>query len=90
MYRVIKYFIDLEDNNHVYSVGDKYPYTGMAKPERVAFLSSYKNKLGAPVIKAVDEPSVEVEQAEEPTEEKPVAAKATTVKKSNSRGKKKG
>ena len=26
MYRVIKYFTDLQDNNHEYNVGDIYPH----------------------------------------------------------------
>ena len=52
MYKVIKAFTDLEDNNKPYNVGDIFPTAGKSK-ERIAFLKSDANKLGEPVIKYV-------------------------------------
>lgn len=56
MYKVIRYFIDLEDKNHEYNVGDTYPRKG-GKPtkERIAVLAGKDNKQGQPVIEAVKE-----------------------------------
>lgn len=54
MYKVIKKFRDIEDNNRLYNVGDEFPTADKSK-ERVAFLKSDKNKLGEPVIKFVRE-----------------------------------
>ena len=56
MYRVIKAFRDLKDNNHVYSVGDTFPRNGVeAGAERLAELSSDKNLQGVPLIEEVVE-----------------------------------
>lgn len=53
MYRVIEGFTDLQDNNHAYSVGDIYPRTGaVASDERIAELSSTKNRRGKVLIKS--------------------------------------
>lgn len=54
MYRVIKAFVDLQDNNHKYDVGDNYPRKGY-KPssERIAELASENNKQGVPLIKQI-------------------------------------
>lgn len=54
-YVVIKDFTDLQDKNHIYRVGDKYPRKGKAKNERVEELSSSANKLKTPLIKVVEE-----------------------------------
>ncbi|MFP3721333.1 hypothetical protein SFC57_02545 [Niallia circulans] len=54
-YVVIKDFTDLQDKNHIYRIGDKYPRKGKAKNERVEELSSSANKLKTPLIKAVEE-----------------------------------
>ena len=44
MYKVIKYFTDLHDNNHPYNVGDTFPRKGVeVKPERIAELSGSNN-----------------------------------------------
>lgn len=51
MYKVIKSFTDLQDNNHAYSVGDTFPHNGVeVDAERIAELASDKNRLGAPLI----------------------------------------
>ena len=56
MYRVIKPFYDLKDNNHVYSVGDTFPHNGVeVDAERVAELSSDKNLQGVPLIEEIVE-----------------------------------
>lgn len=56
MYRVIKSFRDLKDNNHVYSVGDTFPRNGVdVGAERIAELSSDKNMQGVPLIEEVAE-----------------------------------
>lgn len=50
-YLVIRHFIDLQDLNHKYNVGDKYPRKGLKpSPERIAELSGSRNKLGTPLI----------------------------------------
>ena len=56
MYRVIKSFTDLKDNNYAYYVGDTFPRNGVeAGAERVAELSSDKNRMGVPLIEEVAE-----------------------------------
>ena len=56
MYKVIKSFYDLKDNNHVYSVGDTFPHNGVeVGSERIAELSSDKNLQGVPLIEEVAE-----------------------------------
>lgn len=54
-YTVLTDFKDLQDKNHVYRKGDKYPRTGRGKKERIDELSSSDNDLGYPVIEEVDE-----------------------------------
>lgn len=56
MYRVIKSFRDLKDNNRLYSVGDTFPHDGVeVGSERIAELSSDKNLQGVPLIEEVVE-----------------------------------
>ena len=56
MYKVIKSFTDLQDNNYAYYVGDTVPHNGVeAGAERVAELSSDKNLQGVPLIEEVVE-----------------------------------
>lgn len=56
MYRVIKAFRDLKDNNHVYSVWDTFPHNGVeVDAERIAELSSDKNRMGVPLIEEIAE-----------------------------------
>lgn len=49
-YIVLKTFSDLDDDNHIYQEGDKYPRQGKAKKSRVDELSSTNNKLGEVLI----------------------------------------
>lgn len=56
MYKVIKYFTDLHDNNYPYAVGDKYPRQGLTVSEgRLAELAGSNNKQGQPLIELVEE-----------------------------------
>lgn len=55
-YKVIKFFTDLQDNDHPYSVGDIFPRSGMTVTEaRLKELSGSDNRQGVPLIKAVEE-----------------------------------
>lgn len=50
-YKVIQAFTDLQDFNHVYSIGDDFPRAGMSvSEERIKELASGKNKQGKPLI----------------------------------------
>lgn len=58
MYKVIKHFVDLQDNNHKYDVGDTYPRKGLnVLPSRTNELASSKNRQGVPLIEEI--PDVE-------------------------------
>ena len=64
MYRVIKYFRDLQDNNHAYNVGDEFPHKGMEVSEkRLLELSTDANRRRVPLIEKVEDEIVEVPQA---------------------------
>ena len=54
MYKVIKYFTDMQDNNFAYNVGDEYPRKGMSVlPSRINELASSKNRQGVPLIEEI-------------------------------------
>ena len=56
MYKVIKSFTDLQDNNYAYYVGDTFPHNGVeVSAERLAELASDKNRRGVPLIEEVAE-----------------------------------
>lgn len=56
MYKVIAFFTDLQDNGHAYNPGDEFPRKGVkVSNERIAELSSAKNKQRRPLIKLVEE-----------------------------------
>ena len=56
MYKVIKSFTDLQDNNYAYYVGDTFPHNGVeVDAERIEELASDKNRLGVPLIEEVAE-----------------------------------
>lgn len=53
MYKVIKYFTDLLDDNRPYEVGDVFPHkecSYLVSDERLAELAGDKNKQGVPLI----------------------------------------
>lgn len=58
MYKVIKFFVDLQDNAFPYNVGDVFPREGKeVSEERLAELSGSENKQGIPLIeKAAETP----------------------------------
>lgn len=54
MYKVVKYFEDLQDNRHPYHEGDTYPRKGLnVSEERIAELASDKNRRGVSLIAEV-------------------------------------
>lgn len=74
MYKVIKYFVDLQDGNHPYNVGDVFPRPGVeVNEERFAELAGSNNKQHVPLIKLVEE---NAESEEAPVEEAPKAKRA--------------
>ena len=65
MYRVIKHFVDLQDNNHRYDIGDTYPRNGLnVLQSRINELASNKNLQRTPLIEEIPE------KVEEPKKEK--------------------
>lgn len=56
MYKVIKFFTDLQDNEHPYNIGDTFPREGVTVTEdRLAELAGSDNKQGQPLIEEVKE-----------------------------------
>ena len=58
MYKVLKYFVDLQDNNHPYdpAKGDTYPRKGLEpSAERIAELSGADNLQKTPLIAEIKE-----------------------------------
>lgn len=56
MYKVIKFFTDLQDGNHPYNVGDIFPRDGFeVLPSRIKELAGKKNLQGVPVIEKIEE-----------------------------------
>lgn len=54
MYKVIKHFIDLQDNNYKYDVGDTYPRKGLnVLQSRINELASDKNLQKTPLIEEI-------------------------------------
>lgn len=55
-YEVIETFQEETNKSmHVYGVGDKYPYSGRAKKERIEALLTSNNRVGRPFIREVEE-----------------------------------
>lgn len=53
-YKVIYRFMDLQDFNHIYEVGDEYPRSGSeTTPSRIRELASTENKIGKPLIRGM-------------------------------------
>jgi hypothetical protein len=56
MYKVIKFFTDLQDNEQPYNVGDIFPREGVTVTEgRLAELAGSENKQGQPLIEEIKE-----------------------------------
>lgn len=67
MFKVIKFFTDIQDHDHAYRVGDEFPRKGLTvSEERLAELASPNNKRGIPLIERVGEPEAEVKPEPEP------------------------
>lgn len=70
MYRVIKFFTDLQDNNHAYKVGDVFPHDGMKVSEmRLKELSTDANRRHMPLIEKVEVEPAQIEPIEAEMEE---------------------
>ena len=53
-YKVIKHFVDLQDKNYSYDVGDTYPRKGLSVlPSRIKELASNKNLQKTPLIEEI-------------------------------------
>lgn len=60
MYKVIKAFTDLHDDDYPYSVGDTFPRLGIKVTEkRLKELSGSGNKQGVPLIAETEDPVAE-------------------------------
>lgn len=71
MYKAIKFFTDLHDDNYPYNVGDTFPRDGVSvSTGRLDELAGSNNKQGVPLIEYIDE-SKKPEALGEP--EKPTA-----------------
>ena len=54
MYKVIKHFTDMQDDNFAYDVGDEFPRKNFSVlPSRIKELASDKNRQGCPLIKEI-------------------------------------
>lgn len=63
MYRVIKYFTDLHDNEYEYHVGDTFSRKGIkVTKERLTELSTKENLQGEALIELVEEQDEEKSQ----------------------------
>lgn len=77
MYKVIRYFTDLQDDEYIYREGDTYPREGLTPTtERIVELSTNRNLQGVPLIKKVEEPVESIENDVE-TVEKTVETEKT-------------
>ena len=70
MYKVIKSFTDLQDNNFAYDVGDEYPRKGFSVLQsRLNELASGENRRGEALIVEVEEPKKKKKSEEETDKE---------------------
>lgn len=71
MYKVIKFFTDLQDHDHAYNVGDEFPRKGLViNAARIAELAGKYNKQGMPLIEEVKEAAPKKKKAVKKTAEK--------------------
>lgn len=83
MYKVVCRFADMQDGNHIYEVGDIFPWDGKdVADDRIEELASKNNKIGVPLIKAV--------KTAQKSEGKEVIAKAKKIDSEPSEKAKKG
>ena len=75
MYKVVKHFLDLQDNSHEYNVGDTFPRDGKeVSLARITELSTEQNRRKTVLIEEVKEEEEKVLVEENETEEKPQKA----------------
>lgn len=56
MYRVLRFFVDLQDGNYPYNEGDTFPRVGVEVAEgRLSELASSDNLQGTPLIQFIEE-----------------------------------
>lgn len=56
MYKVIKFFTDMQDDNFAYNVGDVFPRENKSvTDERIEELATNQNRRKIPLIKKVEE-----------------------------------
>ena len=73
MYKVIRFFRDLQDKNHAYHVGDSFPHDGVkVSEERLVELSTDANRRHVPLIEKVEDEVVEAESVAEDATQEPV------------------
>lgn len=80
MYKVIRFFRDLQDKNHAYHVGDSFPHDGVkVSEERLVELSTDANRRHVPLIEKVEDEdkaqeidAVEAESVAEDATQEPV------------------
>ena len=71
MYRVIKAFVDLQDNNYKYDVGDTYPRKGLnVLQSRINELATNKNLQKTPLIEEISEKVEETKKEKKKSVEK--------------------
>lgn len=69
MYKVIRHFVDLQDNNFSYEAGDVFPRSGLVVSEdRYAELAGSENKQGVPLIQLVGEEKPKKKRVKKTTE----------------------
>jgi len=79
MYKVVKFFTDLQDNRYAYHEGDIFPREGVeVTKKRLEELASDKNRRGVPLIEPL--PFTEDEAKEEVKKEEKPKAKRTRKK----------
>lgn len=82
MYKVIKYFTDLQDNEHPYNAGDTFPRDGLTvSRERIIELATASNKQSTPLITFIEDKSNQAQDENEAVE--PEKQKRTKQKNPN-------
>lgn len=90
MYKVLKYFTDLQDNKHAYKAGDTFPREGVTVSKaRIAELSSKKNRQREPLIMLVEDAVPAPDPASETKAAETAAKVAVDAKPKQKRGRKK-
>lgn len=70
MYKVIKYFTDLQDNEHPYNAGDTFPRDGLTvSRERIIELATASNKQSTPLITFIEDKSNQAQSEKQKKDE---------------------